>query len=199
VPGTGFARLERHLARLAASAAALGFPHDGPAARAALAAAVAGSSGALRVRLTLERDGGLAVTTAPFSRLAQDTVWRLAIAGTRLDADDALLAHKTTRRAAYDAARAEFGAGEADEVLLLNQAGAVCEGTITTLFAEHASGQLLTPALGCGLLAGVLRAEMLETGRAVEAVLTPDDLGQARRLYVGNSLRGLIAARLICD
>ncbi len=44
---------------------------------------------------------------------------------------------------------------------------------------------------------GVLRQELLETGRATEAVLTVDDLKTAHKLYVGNSLRGLIAAKCI--
>ena len=57
-------------------------------------------------------------------------------------------------------------------------------------------GPLLTPPLSCGLLAGVLRGEMLETGKAAEAVLTVEDLQAAKALFVGNSLRGLIRARL---
>ena len=40
------------------------------------------------------------------------------------------------------------------------------------------------------------RSELHESGRAEERVLTPADLAGARALYVGNSLRGLIAARL---
>ena len=55
---------------------------------------------------------------------------------------------------------------------------------------------LLTPPLACGLLPGVLRARLLREGRAREAVLRPADLA-ARRLFVGNSLRGLIPARLV--
>ena len=39
---------------------------------------------------------------------------------------------------------------------------------------------LLTPALASGLLPGVLRAELLDTGRAREAVLGPTDLMDAK-------------------
>jgi 4-amino-4-deoxychorismate lyase len=201
-PGDGFVRLERHLARLAASAAALGFTWSEAAGLAALRQAVDSDgrerkAGPLRVRLELARDGALAVAATPFEPLAPGREWQLRIAATRLDSASPLLAHKTTRREAYDAARAEFSRREADEVILLNGRGEVCEGTITNLFVDAGDGgRLRTPSASCGLLPGVLRAELLEEGRAVEAVLTLADLHGARAVLVGNSLRGLIAARL---
>jgi 4-amino-4-deoxychorismate lyase len=194
-PNAGFVRLERHLARLDASAHALGFAHDGEAVREVLAGSVAGGT-PLRVRLTLAQDGRIAATNAPFEPLPADTVWTLRVAKTRLDSADPLLRHKTTRRQAYEAARAEFSRGEADEVLLLNERGEVCEGTITNLFIDIGAPVLVTPPLDCGLLPGVLRGEMIEREKAKEAALTEADLYAVRALYVGNSLRGLIRARL---
>ncbi len=44
--------------------------------------------------------------------------------------------------------------------------------------------------------AGVLRAELQDQGQARQAILSPADLGRAKALFVGNSLRGLITARL---
>ena len=149
----------------------------------------------LRVRLELFPDGRIDVQTAPFTPLAPDATWRLKIASTRLPSTDPLLSHKTSRRALYAQARAEFPASEADEVILLNERGEVCEGTITTLFLDDGSGMLKTPPLAAGLLAGVLRAELLDTGRAAEATLRPQDLAGGR-IFVGNSLRGLIPAAL---
>jgi 4-amino-4-deoxychorismate lyase len=43
----------------------------------------------------------------------------------------------------------------------------------------------------------VLRGEMIDEGKAKEAVLTVADLCAATALYVGNSLRGLISATLV--
>lgn len=196
--GGGFARLDRHLFRLRASASALGFSHDEEAAQSALERAVRETPGqpSFRMRLTLAPDGSLAATAHPFVPLAPDRTWTLRLAATRLDSRDALLRHKTSRRAVYEAARAEFSPGEADEVILLNERGEICEGAITSLFVDIGGPVLLTPALGCGLLAGVLRAEMLDEGKAREAVITRKDLVGARALFVGNSLRGLIPARL---
>src|SRR5690606_16981568 len=98
---------------------------------------------------------------------------------------------KSSRRAAYDAARAALPPG-LDEVVFLNERGEVCDGTITTLFFD-AGGGLRTPPLSSGLLPGVLREEMLAQGRCREAVLHAADLGRVQ-LWLGNSLRGLVRA-----
>lgn len=196
-PGDGFLRLDRHLARLAASATALGFRHDPAIVRAALDDAARDAGGPLRMRLTLAPDGDVEVTAQPFQPLPEDTVWTLRPARTRLASANSLLRHKTSRRETYQAARAEHAPTQADEVLLANERGEICEGTITNLFVDTGDGSpLLTPALGCGLLPGILRGELLDQGKAREAVLTLADLAAARQLYVGNSLRGLIAAWL---
>ena len=195
-PAEGFIRRNRHLARLAASAAELGFECDNDRIEATLAGVVADSSSPLRVRLVLSPDGTADASTQPYQPLAPGTVWNLRLARTRLASADRLLRHKTTRREAYAQARAEYLATEADEVLLANERGEVCEGTITTFFADFGDNVLVTPRLDCGLLAGVLRAEMLEEGKAMETVLAFNDLHTARALFVGNSLRGLIPARL---
>jgi 4-amino-4-deoxychorismate lyase len=184
--GARLVRGERHLARLARSAAALGWGCDVEAARAAL---LAGRTGPARLRLVLDRAGDVAVTEGPLVPVAGP--WRLGLAGARLASSDPWLRVKTTRRAAYDAARAGLPEG-LDEVVFLNERGEVCDGTITTVFFDAGQG-MRTPPLNCGLLPGVLREEMLETGQCREVVLPAGDLAHVR-LWAGNSLRGLIPA-----
>ena len=184
--GARLVRCEPHLARLARSAAALGWACDPDAARAALSA---GRAGPARLRLTLDRAGDLRVTESPLVPVAAP--WRVGLAVARLDAGDPWLSVKSTRRAAYDAARAALPPG-LDEVVFLNAAGEVCDGSITTVFFDEGDG-FCTPPLRCGLLPGVFRAEMLETGRAREAVLAGENLSKVR-LFVANSLRGMMPA-----
>lgn len=195
-PGGGFLRLERHLARLYGSAHVLGFHYDPERIGHVLKDAVGEADTALRTRLTLSADGEAQASTQPYEPPPAHKVWTLRIARTRLVSTDPLVRHKTSRRETYMHARAEYQVHQADEVLLLNERGEVCEGTITNLFADTGDGMLLTPALSCGLLPGVLRAELLDDGRAGEAVLTAADLIEATRLFVGNSLRGLVPAEL---
>lgn len=181
--GARFPRLPLHLARLAAGAEALGFPCDPVAVEQALAAAV--GDGPLRVRLTLGEGGDVEVTVAALP--AAKAEWRVGLAAARLSSGDPWLAVKSTRRAAYDAARAALAPG-LDEVVFLNERGEVCDGTITTVFFDRGAG-MRTPPLSCGLLPGVLRAELA----VPEEVLLAEDLPRVR-LWVGNALRGLIPA-----
>jgi 4-amino-4-deoxychorismate lyase len=195
-PERGFIRLERHLARMAASASELGFSFSKDSARALLRSA-GPSDEPLRIRMSLNAVGKLDLSSAPFNLQPSETIWRLRIAAARLDSADSLLRHKTSRREAYDLARAQFAQNDADEVLMLNEKSEVCEGTITTVFVQGKDGSLVTPHLASGLLQGVLRQELLDIGKAREARLTINDLAGAQALFMGNSLRGLIRARLI--
>lgn len=187
--GSGFCRAGAHLGRARSSAAALGFHWDERAVDRALAGI--SDPAPQRVRLTIGRAGDVEVASAPLA--GAPAAWRLMIAPERLDPDDPRLAHKTTERGLYDRTRAALPAG-IDEALFLNTRGEVAEGTISTFFFDIGDG-LMTPPLASGCLPGILRGEMLATGRAREAVLDRADLPRAR-LWMGNSLRGLIPAYL---
>ena len=189
-------RLQGHLDRLSGSADALGLRCDIEAITAAVAALPAASKDR-RLRLELRADGQWTLDTLPLPPVRAGRIWRLRFAKTRLCSGDPLLKHKTNRRDLYERARREYSAEVADEVLLLNERGEICEGTITSVFLSRGPGQTLaTPSLSCGLLKGVLRQELIDSGRAHEAVLLRADFEAAERLYVGNSLRGLLPAQL---
>lgn len=181
-----------HLERLRRDCAAVGFPLDENAVMASLATLPTQQT--LRVRLTVDADGKV---TAEHQTLPPNPdYWDVAISKVRLERDDPWLRLKTSHRPAYDAARANMPA-DCHEAILLNEQGELCEGTITNIFLRRA-GRLLTPAASCGLLPGVLRQSLLYTGEAEEAVLYPEDLTRGE-LFCGNSLRGLIPARLRTD
>ncbi|WP_299133397.1 aminotransferase class IV family protein [uncultured Amaricoccus sp.] len=187
----GFLDLDLHLARLERTARVFGIRFAPEEVQAALADVARGEAPA-RVRLTLAPDGRAAATAEPF--VAGPDIWIARIAEERLDPADPWLRVKTTMRARYDTARAGLPRG-VHEMLFLNRRGEICEGTIFNVFLK-VGDIYLTPRLACGLLPGVLREKLLREGRAREAVLTRADLGRGR-LFLGNSLRGLCAARLV--
>lgn len=195
-PGQGFLRFERHLARLYGSAEELGFACDPQRVGEVLANTVGAQQTALRTRLVLQRNGEVTAAAQPYEPLATDKVWRLQLARVQLSSTDTLLRHKTSRRQLYTHARSEYLVTQADEVLLANERGEICECTITNVFADFGDGVLMTPRLDCGLLPGVLRAELLDEGRVQEAIYSYDELKSAKAIFVGNSLRGLIPATL---
>ncbi len=194
---SGFYLLERHLARLQSSSAHFGYPFDRERALAALAAkAGEGDSAISMVRLLLAEDGALTVTSTPIELPPKGTVWKFAVSDLRVDEKDPLFFHKTTRRQFYDREMEwQKALTGCDEVIFLNKKGELTEGTRTSLFIEQ-DGRLFTPAATCGLLPGTLREELIDLPRAAasEAVLSLSDLVAADRIYLGNSVRGLILA-----
>ena len=186
-----YLRLAGHLARLAASARWLGFAYDEARVRQVLGAQP--SSGLWRVRLTLAKDGEIAVTCQSLAPEVPGPRWA-TLATESIRSDDPLRRHKTTARSQYDAALAAIaGKPEIFDVVFCNERGEVAEGARSTIFVER-DGALLTPSLASGALPGVLRAELLAAGLAREAVLWPSDLADG--FLLGNALRGLVAVRL---
>ncbi len=184
-----------HLARLAASAAYFGFVFDASKVHDAIEAAISGNANErLRVRLLLDEDGGVTVTTAPQPAAPADAVMRYVVSDSRLNSSDLFLYHKTTRRELYDREWKHYADTlGADEVIYLNEAGELAEGSRTSIFIAR-DGKLLTPRLAAGVLPGTLRAALIDEGRAEEARLTIQDLNGAAEIYLGNSVRGLVRA-----
>ena len=192
----GFWLLDHHMKRLANSSGYFGFTFSDEAARAALNAAVADQSAARsRVRMLLDEDGKTTVTTTLLPEQAADWVMHYVVSDARLNSGDLFLYHKTTRRELYDRDWAHFhDTLGADEVVYLNERGELAEGSRTSIFVKR-DGMLLTPPLTAGLLPGVLRQSLLDTGRAIEARLTIADLNHTETVYLGNSVRGLVLAQ----
>jgi len=189
----GYPLLDRHLARLSASADYFGFRCDLAASRAALDAAGRSLRGKHKVRLLLARDGRLGITSEPLGP-DRSSPLRVAMAEVPVDSRDCMRYHKTERREPLDDARRRHP--EADEVLFVNERGELTEGSYHNLVVRL-DGRLLTPALACGLLPGVLRAELLEREVIAETVLTPQDLRRADSLWLINSVRSWRFAFLV--
>ncbi len=192
--------LDRHVDRLARSAAYFGYPFDESRLRRRVETAVSGQdlNTVLKVRTTLDRWGRIDVETTPLSEDGNEP-WQLAIADERVDREDPLFFHKTTHRDVYDRALAAAQDSGADEAILLNQEEEVTEGTYSNVFVRE-GGTLWTPPVSCGLLPGVYRDHVLDTqDHARERVLTLDDLRQAEAVFCCNAVRGWCEAELALE
>lgn len=177
--------LDLHLDRLQMSASALDFTFDRAAVREQVIAS-ADSPG--RLRLLAAPNGFVEVERSDLPDVPECV--EVTLAPHPLDRDDFRRAHKTSDRTFYDDARTASGAFE---LLFIDQDGFLTEGSFTSLFVER-DGRLATPPLSRGLLPGILRRKLLESGQAYEADLRPEDLAQG--FFIGNALRGLIRAHL---
>lgn len=198
----GIRHLDRHLARLQRSAEAFGFRFDPEALRREIDArcAVLDGDDAYRMKLALAKDGTIEIVAAPLKPLPAGPVGVLlasahGFASTR--ASDALLLHKTTRRAEYDRAWQAAEALGCFDMLFVNERGEVTEGGRSNLFVKL-DGQWATPPLESGVLPGVMRGVLLDDRvfGATERVVTRDDLARAEALLLTNALRGALDAVL---
>jgi len=189
-PSEGIVELDRHLDRMRNSAADLDFSFDRHAARNELQAATFGRKVRAMVRLLLSRSGAMAIQVKGYED-PEETPVTVALRPLPVDPTDFRLRYKTTDRRFLDQARQQ---GQAYETVFVDPDGHLTEGSRTNIFVER-EGKLLTPPIGRGILPGILRAKLIEEGRAEEAELTPADLSDD--FYIGNIVRGLIPARLV--
>jgi para-aminobenzoate synthetase / 4-amino-4-deoxychorismate lyase len=188
-PATGVALLERHLARMKASAETFGFAFDRHAARNEMQAATFRLSASRRLRLMLARSGKMAIEITPLHPSPTEPV-SVATARLPVDPHDFRLRHKTNDRSFYTDVRRAAGTFE---VALMDPEGFITEGSFTNIFVKR-GGKLLTPPLSRGLLPGVLREELIAQDMAIEHDLVVDDLMDG--FFIGNASRGLLPAVL---
>jgi para-aminobenzoate synthetase/4-amino-4-deoxychorismate lyase len=206
-PDEGLWLLDEHLQRLRGSADYFDIPLDSGAVTAALDAlesrlqaelrdqpAEAGTPAPRKVRLLIDRAGRITIEAAPLDEGYLREPVRLELAAHAVDSADVFLFHKTTHRQVYDAARA--GCIEGDDVLLYNLQREVTE-TCRANIAVRIGGELCTPPVCCGLLAGTLRAKLLAEGKLQERIIPLEMLDACDELLSLNSVRGLQRALLV--
>jgi len=189
-PVSGIALLERHLARMRASAEVFGIPFDRHGVRNELQAATFRLRHPAKVRLLLSPEGRVVIGTAPMPEVPVDPV-TVALARRQVALRDFRLTHKTTDRRPWPRVAGAW------ETVYVDDDGYLTEGSFTSLFVPGDDGILRTPPLSRGILPGVLRAELIASGRAVEADLRPEDLRQGFQL--GNAVRGLVSAVTVAE
>lgn len=190
-PADGYYLLERHLARLERSAGHFGFALDAGDVRRQLDRFAEGLPPRPRkVRLELSADGEVALFDVD---VKPSHPVRVALAREPVDASDVFLRHKTSRRQVYEGALAAHP--EADDVLLWNGRRELTEACNANLVLEI-EGRLLTPRHDAGLLPGTFREELLARGEIAERVLPVGALDDASRLFLVNSVRRWVPARL---
>ena len=182
--------LARHLARLEASCQALGYAWGGRAVEGDIMITALGLStpGPHRLRLLVARDGSRSIQTAPLPPLppAQEAM----LAPEALRASEPLLRYKTTYRPWYTKTIEWLPSHpHIFDLLYLNERGELCEGSRSNVYLRL-DGDWYTPPVDCGCLPGVQRAELLDTGRVEERVLSLADLHAAEEIRLSNALRG---------
>ena len=194
VPESGFFLADEHLDRMQASAAYFDFAFD----RKIILEALSDLKDRLaapryRIRLLLQRDGKVRIMETPIlldDGLAQQ---RILLAREPINIDTPFIYHKTTRRDEYE--RALNIAEDGEDVLLWNKDGFITETSIANVIV-NIDGELCTPPVECGLLAGTYREWLLRKGEIRERKIHVSELTPATELTLMNSVRGEYSAKL---
>jgi len=220
-PEGGVFLLLGHLHRMCCSAVALGFhcPSERQISEVLERASLNWPAAPQRVRLLLSPGGECRVEHTPLAPIMQQPRPHMPILkeiaknganGLRVRLDPewtpsghAQLRHKTTSRQVYDDARVRAGVGAngIEDVLMHNEAGEITECSIANIALEEPSGLWITPHRDCGLLPGVMRAELIRLDQILERTILLNELQLAmhagRRLVAFNSVRGVFAVTLV--
>lgn len=210
-------RLRDHLNRLKESAAYLGWPEIPKTAE--ISQAIDGVLKAnhlhnASVRLTLSRGIGaarpdsascgqptVAVFASPLPQPLPPEGWQVAIVKLRRNLSSPLVRIKSANYLDNILARAEAGACNAQEAIMLNTDGFVAEGSMSNIFFVTAK-RLVTPDDSSGILPGVTRRIIIElaqlAGIPVEIrQVNPEELAGADEIFLTSSIMEVIPVTAI--
>jgi branched-chain amino acid aminotransferase len=196
---------DRHLARLAHGAQAMGIDVDLDGVVAGVDAVVAAATtreapGALRLRITVTAGQGplapvrgsqtptVVIAAAPQPPVPSSA--RVVVAPWVRNERAALAGVKCTSGAENRAVLTWARAQGADEAIVANTRGELCEGTSSNVFVS-VDGRLVTPPLASGCLPGVTRAIVLEHVDVEERPLPVDAIGRAGEAFLTSAIRGV--------
>jgi len=190
----------RHLRRLQEGAARMHLPIPGSQlVRAAIGALEPRCRGVQFARLRLtwtpgsSGEGSLLAAVAPFTPLARV---RAVLSPYRRNEYSAITGVKSTSYAENLLALHHAQRLGADEAILANSRGELCEGATSNVLIER-DGELLTPPLSSGCLPGVTRALALEWGSEAglpirEADLPVSVMKTTEQAAVTSALKGVV-------
>lgn len=206
---SGYWLLEDHLKRLHGSADYFLFSYDQAQIVHQLESATKTFIGqTMRVRLTLAKDGRVQIEGTPcdgpeLRRLPENPkntdkgLPQIGLSSKRVHHSAAHFFHKSTRRELFDQEFEKAKEKGLFDVCFLNDDGELTEGCITNIFL-YKDGNYITPSVTSGLLAGVMRKQLLaDKDRVVsEKVITKEELLNADAIFLSNSVRGVVQVRL---
>ncbi|WP_405058451.1 aminotransferase class IV [Kribbella sp. NBC_01505] len=210
VDGRPFA-VRRHMERLVRSATGLGLPApDVAAIESGIAEVVAADPGIAFGRLRITFTGGVSPlssdrgTTGPTVVIAAQAIEppaptsaTVTVPWTRNERS-AVAGLKTTSYAENVRALAYAKERGGSEAIFANTTGALCEGTGSNIFCVY-DGELVTPTLESGALAGVTRALVIEWFGASERDVPLEQLFEADEIFLTSTTRDVQGIHKVND
>ncbi|MFF0268358.1 aminotransferase class IV [Kribbella sp. NPDC004536] len=197
--------VRRHLERLVRSAVGLGLPTpDVAAIEDGIATVVAADPGIPFGRLRITYTGGVSPlssdrgTDGPTVLVATQEIKRPSATSAIVTVPwvrnerSAVAGLKTTSYAENVRALAYAKDRGGSEAIFANTVGQLCEGTGSNIFCVY-DGELVTPTLASGALAGVTRALVLEWFGGTERDVPLEQLSEAEEIFLTSTTRDIQA------
>ena len=180
---------EQHLKRLTKASRYFAFPFDQEVLRQKLEKECQACDlhQDYRLRITLSKSGEMEVSRQILEPLSP-IFCKAKLFLQEADLNQSFTYFKTTHRP-------HLSLGE-QEKIYHNKSGELLETSIGNLVLKI-NGKLYTPPISLGILPGIYRQHLLETGQVEEKVLTLADLNQAEAVYGCNAVRGLYELEVI--
>ena len=180
---------DQHLERLIKASRYFSFPFDPEDLRQKIEeeCQVCDSHQDYRLRISLSKSGEIELSRQILTSLSP-SFCKAKLCLQEADLNQSFTYFKTTHRP-------HLSLGE-QEIIYHNVAGELLETSIGNLVLKI-NGKLYTPPIRLGILPGIYRQHLLETGQVEEKVLTVPDLDQAETIYGCNAVRGLYELEVI--
>lgn len=188
--------LKYHMERMKSSAGYFGFTFNGRQARKVLQGAIRRAQPGKDARLRLLLSAG-GVFEAEILGLEKTGSRLVKFSKHITDSKDRFLFHKTTNRELYRQELEDCRKKGFYDVIFTNELGQVTESAASNILILK-NGLLYTPTKRCGLLAGTYLKHLMNTkyGKIKEKLLYRKDILNADKLYLANSVRGLVEVKL---
>ncbi|WP_349728365.1 aminodeoxychorismate synthase component I [Peribacillus frigoritolerans] len=144
-----------------------------------------------KVRVLLNENGEIEVSGQAIKPL--DSEFTAILAETPISSANPFLFHKTTNRDVYEGF--QMSNPDFQDVLLWNEEGFITEFTNGNVVVKI-NGELYTPPVDSGLLAGTFRQDLIRKKEIKEKTISKDDLNNADEIWFINSVRGKLKVNL---
>jgi para-aminobenzoate synthetase/4-amino-4-deoxychorismate lyase len=123
---------------------------------------------------------------------------QIKLADLRMNSKEVFLYHKTNYRNVYDKFRQDSIKENCLDYIFLNEKEEITEGTIFNIIIKQ-NNSYYTPPLEAGILPGILRKKLLDKKIIKEKKITIDELKKAEKIYMINSVRGILSCEFKYD
>jgi len=151
-------------------------------------------SSIIKLRLELFHDGKIQLEHSNI-QIQKKSLGRIKLSQVRINSKNIFQSHKTTIRKTYNEEYKRAVKEGFMDFVFLNEKEEVVETSIYNLFIKK-DNQYYTPPLSSGALPGVMRKYLLKKRKLKEKTLTIADLQFADRIYLCNSVRGIMRVSL---